>query len=421
MKKNAFTLIELLAVIVILAIIALIATPIILGIINDSKEQTNKISAENYIDAVEQAIVRENMKGVFRPEECTIKDKVVTCTGYDKPLEVEVDGKVPTGGTIKINNGSVAIGTELIFKEFKATINEEGKLVTNPKEETKDDIVEEGTKLNKIYNNSDVVYFDVKEGKGCTNYHEDNSKTGYNGLTTTKTTDNQNSCLKFYAFLDDGEEKLNLLLDHNTTAVIAWTDYSIKTNANGPVNIIKQLYEDTKGWSGTIIPMDYTMDQRSQKSQAYYTIEYSETPLFEGATTPYKARLITVQEIAEITDAYKEDTLNWKEESSTEWFFFDSLSKTANDNCKSGNTTKCKYGWLYDRTGINCTTYGCLNNADVKIYGYSTSSTVANYSDSAWSVDYDARISLPSITSAYYSGVRPVITVLKSDLLRVME
>ena len=36
-RKNAFTLIELLAVIVILAIIALIATPIVLDIIDDTK------------------------------------------------------------------------------------------------------------------------------------------------------------------------------------------------------------------------------------------------------------------------------------------------------------------------------------------------------------------------------------------------
>ena len=39
--KKEFTLIELLAVIVILAIIALIATPIILGIINDAKRESN--------------------------------------------------------------------------------------------------------------------------------------------------------------------------------------------------------------------------------------------------------------------------------------------------------------------------------------------------------------------------------------------
>ena len=41
MKKKGFTLIELLAVIVILAIIAVIAVPIVLNIIDDSKENSN--------------------------------------------------------------------------------------------------------------------------------------------------------------------------------------------------------------------------------------------------------------------------------------------------------------------------------------------------------------------------------------------
>ena len=44
--KNGFTLIELLAVIVILAIITLIAVPIVLNIINDSKESSLLRSAE---------------------------------------------------------------------------------------------------------------------------------------------------------------------------------------------------------------------------------------------------------------------------------------------------------------------------------------------------------------------------------------
>ena len=116
MKKNAFTLIELLAVIVILAIIALIATPIILGIINDSKEQSTKRSAENYIDAVEQAIVRKNLEGEYNPEECKIENGEVTCKGKFSPkyceiidgqlncdgvpLEVEIDGEIPENGTI---------------------------------------------------------------------------------------------------------------------------------------------------------------------------------------------------------------------------------------------------------------------------------------------------------------------------------
>ena len=53
--KKGFTLIELLAVIVILAIIALIATPIVLGIIEDSRENSKKISAGYVISSVEYA------------------------------------------------------------------------------------------------------------------------------------------------------------------------------------------------------------------------------------------------------------------------------------------------------------------------------------------------------------------------------
>lgn len=45
MKKDGFTLVELLAVVVILAVVALIATPIILNIINDTKKSSIKQSA----------------------------------------------------------------------------------------------------------------------------------------------------------------------------------------------------------------------------------------------------------------------------------------------------------------------------------------------------------------------------------------
>lgn len=55
MKSKGFTLIELLAVIVILAIIAVIAVPILLNIIDDSKESSKKESINMYAKAVEQA------------------------------------------------------------------------------------------------------------------------------------------------------------------------------------------------------------------------------------------------------------------------------------------------------------------------------------------------------------------------------
>ena len=66
MKSKGFTLIELLAVIVILAIIALIATPIVLGIIDESRENTDKVTAQYIVDMVEKAysIAYTNNMGV---------------------------------------------------------------------------------------------------------------------------------------------------------------------------------------------------------------------------------------------------------------------------------------------------------------------------------------------------------------------
>jgi len=107
--KKGFTLIELLAVIVILAIIALIATPIILGIIEDARTEAKVRSGEIYITAVEQAIIREKMNGSisFNPSSCTITNSVITCEGMDEPLKVDIDGILPTSGTITFNDGKV--------------------------------------------------------------------------------------------------------------------------------------------------------------------------------------------------------------------------------------------------------------------------------------------------------------------------
>ena len=49
-RKNAFTLIELLAVIVVLAVLALIAVPIVLNIIKDSKKTRLVLSIRESIE-----------------------------------------------------------------------------------------------------------------------------------------------------------------------------------------------------------------------------------------------------------------------------------------------------------------------------------------------------------------------------------
>ena len=123
--------------------------------------------------------------------------------------------------------------------------------------------------------------------------------------------------------------------------------------------------------------------------------------------------LITAQEIAQITG---NTTWNEKVATNGDWYYFDSKTTTESDTCKKGGTNGCKYGWLYDRTSTICTEFGCLNNSDKETYGYWTASSFAGRSSAAWNVYYDARVADIDVTTWDGIGVRPVITVLKSNL-----
>lgn len=115
MKNKGFTLMELLAVIVILSIIALIATPIIIDIIENVRQNSKARSAELYIDAVEYAIANNaslNNKiedGTYRimsdGNVCIGTLETDNCTG--EILEVKVDGEKPNGDRIIIRNGEI--------------------------------------------------------------------------------------------------------------------------------------------------------------------------------------------------------------------------------------------------------------------------------------------------------------------------
>ena len=138
-SKKGFTLIELLAVIVILAIIALIAVPIVLNIINDSKESSGERSAELYIDAVEQAVasnllINANAKtdGIY-----TIANKGKTLTKKDVTLTPSYKGKGLTEGKIVIKNGKVtSILRGKVDNSHITYIDNKIKLIKNYKEST---------------------------------------------------------------------------------------------------------------------------------------------------------------------------------------------------------------------------------------------------------------------------------------------
>ena len=108
--KNAFTLIELLAVIVILAIIAIIATPIVLNIIKDSKNSAKLRSANFYLNSFETSIAQEeDIEGKLKNTECNILENGnIKCEGYEEEIKVPIKGEVPSSGMIILKDKKVS-------------------------------------------------------------------------------------------------------------------------------------------------------------------------------------------------------------------------------------------------------------------------------------------------------------------------
>ena len=112
-KKNAFTLIELLAVIVILAVILVIAIPRILDVIETSKKDSFKNSAQLIADSAEKKKVSDKLLG--KDESITCKDVAkisdedyASCTiSFDSEgnAKVSITGKGKFDG-LKITNGT---------------------------------------------------------------------------------------------------------------------------------------------------------------------------------------------------------------------------------------------------------------------------------------------------------------------------
>ena len=452
-KKHGFTLIELLAVIVVLAIIALIATPIVMNTIKRSKKGAAERSAENYIEAIETAVATERLEGNILEGEYIVQSDgnlcpVSGCGENDKDkVVIEMNGNKPTSGTITINNGQVTTNSTMTIGEYDVSYDETSNKYVAIKLETYSitynltnvsgdnsngvSITTKGAKTLKftankgyrlpegvtvsgatsvwnketgtlilskatgdvivtivgeeipLYKNGEVVYFNVTTGKKCSDYKEAQSNTGV-----------KEGCMKFYAFNDDGKDTVNLLLDHNTTATSIWVNYE---NYNpGPEDLLKQLKSDTDSWKGTLTPTSY--------NTTFYNIDYKD----------YNARIITVEEISQIVG---DESFNF-EDYLEDVYYFSTHSSTPSNTCNYDNISGCKYGWLYDRTHINCTDFGCLNNSDQATYGYwtLTYSFYEGVLEYVFAVNCDESLLPMKVFSDSEFGVRPVITVAKSQL-----
>ena len=271
---------------------------------------------------------------------------------------LKLSGEEPAGGTASIDEfGDIEFAVYDKDKRWCA------KKDANSEKIKMEDYSEENCKIEEASGeevlDGTVVYFDPVAGTKCDTYIEANSAIGV-----------KTGCMKFYTFGgNNNSEKVNLLLDHNTTAKVEW-------NTSGTNTEMKEakvaLETDTSGWIGN-------------------------------------PRLITADEIAKITG---HPTFNSSTTTSSGSFCFDTNTTEYDPNMRPGSS---KYAWLFDRMS-HCTIYGC-NIDDNSTYGYWTSSAVSGSLSNVWHVSYYNKLSGDSTVSLNGGrGIRPVITVSKFNV-----
>ncbi|HHW69699.1 MAG TPA: prepilin-type N-terminal cleavage/methylation domain-containing protein [Tenericutes bacterium] len=133
MKRNAFTLIELLAVIIILAVIALISVPLILNIISNVEKKSFINSSYRIVDAGKNSFVVRTLTG--SPSKTIYLYNNGDETKLKGNIELNYDGEKPKYGKVIINEeGKVAISlhngkncVEKGYEDSKATLTNKSK------------------------------------------------------------------------------------------------------------------------------------------------------------------------------------------------------------------------------------------------------------------------------------------------------
>lgn len=102
--KKGFTLVELLAVIVILSIISLIAIPIVGNVIEESRRSALENSVIFYVKEIESKFSEWTIEGIPDDVTYTTNSGRMFLTVSNLGRVLKFDGKKPVSGTVEIDN-----------------------------------------------------------------------------------------------------------------------------------------------------------------------------------------------------------------------------------------------------------------------------------------------------------------------------
>ena len=356
--KKGFTLVELLAVIVILAVILTISVPAVKKTVDSAKKK----SAEN------DALMIKNIAEKYYTSNL---DKDEEITGVDLSSDtLSYSGKKPTKGYLYFTEDGIAYG-KMYINGYCVEVKSDG---TNTSEKVSiddcniADISTGGntsggnqggsgsTEVTKTYTNGEVVYYNPVTNTKC------------NSSEAVSTTGTKEGCMRWYAFLDDVDSSIKLLLDHN-----------IDVNCSSSTRLTT-LQSSISSWDSSV---------------------------------KNTARLIEASEIVKMTGFS-----NWTD--NAEDFSGYYLHNNSTSTVYKGSAGTNKYSWLFDNTD-SCTTYGCnVANSTLQAAGYWTNTKPSpgdTVSCTAWYIDNSGKITLHYGTDwGDYVGIRPVIEVSKSKL-----
>ena len=204
--KKGFTLLEMLAVIVVISILSLIILPNITGQLADKKEEISKVSQKIILSAAE--LYANETGNIYQT--ITIND-LVEAGKLEQPIIDQKTGKeisLTKEISIDASGNACIVGIDgcdrITYKQYK---------------------------------NGEIVYFNPETGKKCASSEAVN------------TTGTKIGCMKWYAFNDrEGNATVNVILDHNTTTRVAWN----LTGSNSEMKEAKEaLKKDTSPWKNT--------------------------------------------------------------------------------------------------------------------------------------------------------------------------
>lgn len=326
--------------------------------------------------------------------EISVSEKIVKETN-ELNETLDINNK-PTSGWIFYNENGDIIDYSLQFGNY--IINYDMQVEKNNSIKNKPWIqtifpITYGDPINGIQyydkNYPQTVYYDpintvkckiATDNSDTTGYISSNSTKGYTGIIPNPNTNNQTTCLEWYAYSQfelNGKTYVNMILDHNiNTKYVEWisnSDYlnppsnlgvsydnnsvfsTTRNNSKGPLTALAYIKNNLNHWKTNVIGNTYTVETTNSK----YTINYN----------GYTARLITTEEVLSITNKTIDEII-------------------ANRKIPS---------WLN-------------RNLDTTLAGYWTSTATNDTANEVWAV-YNVTYFAKHDVNNQYRGIRPVITV----------